>query len=199
MKIVPHVFKFVFHVLNLIFLKNNLKLYPPFSILWIEQKNKKNKQTTCRETQTKNREERQKKKTTCREQTTNPPKMHHTTNWTKSQIHTQRTNTQTLKFVFSKFIFFSPISFSKWEINACVDDDDNAAIWTSHKAMEVSKYVYVREREIRGVEKWGWWDEWWREQCGFYGNTNHEKREWEIVIEILEDKEEDGEEKIIWG
>ena len=101
--IVPLVFKFVLHVLNLIFLKNNLKLYPPFSILWIEQKNKKNKQTTCKETQTKNREERQKKKTTCREQTTNPPKMHHTTNWTKSQIHTQ-----TLKFVFSKFIFFFP-------------------------------------------------------------------------------------------
>ena len=94
--------------------------------------------------------------------------------------------------------FFFPISFSKWEINACVDGDDNAAIWTSHGAMEVGKYVYVRERKIRGVEKWRWWDEWWREQCGFYGTTNHEKREWEIVIEILEDKE-DGEEKIIWG
>ena len=83
--IVPRVFKFVLHVLNLVFLENNLKLFSPFSTLWTKQK----------------------KKTSCREQITNPLKMHHTTNWTKSQIHTQRTNTQTLKFVFSKFIFFS--------------------------------------------------------------------------------------------
>ena len=33
---------------------------------------------------------------------------------------------------------------------------------------------------------------------GAWIQWNHEKREWEIVIEILED-EEGGEEKIIWG
>ena len=55
------------------------------------------------------------------------------------------------------------------------------------------------EREIReGVEKWRWGDEWGKEEHGFNGSTNHEKREWEIMIEILED-EEGGEEKIIWG
>ena len=41
--IVPSVFKFVLHVLNLVFLENNLKLFSPFSTLWTEQKKKKKK------------------------------------------------------------------------------------------------------------------------------------------------------------
>ena len=138
----------------------------------------------------------EKKKTTCREQITNPLKMHHTTNWTKSQIHTQRTNLQTLKFVFS--IFFPLISFSKWKIGGSVDDDDNAAIWTLHWAMEVDKYACVREI-WEGVGKWRWGDEWGKKEHGFNGSTSHEKREREIMIKILEDEEEGGEEKIICG
>ena len=86
--------------------------------------------------------------------------------------------------------FFSPISFSKWEINACVDDDDNAAIWTSHGAMEVGKYVYVRERDKRSgkmkVMRWmmkrAVWILWkhqpWEERVGDRDRDLRGQRRW---------------------